>query len=175
LNWASERHHGVTTTLMTTLMTTPGTQPEHRVLRLWIRPMAGRPMTEVQSLEVEAGRGIVGDHAHGRLRHVTVVFAEDWAEATRRLGRDVDAAARRANVLVSGAGGARYARCQLLLGDVLLQMKGPVTPCPVMDRAALGLMDALREGDLAGVWGRAVSGGAIRIGDALGIASDQRR
>src|SRR5262245_1968308 len=156
-------------------MTTPGPQPEHRVLRLWIRPVAGRPMTEVESVAVESGRGIVGDHSFGRLRHVTVVFADDWAEATRRLGRDVDAVARRANVLVSGAGGARYARCHLLLGEVLLYMKGPVTPCPVMDRAALGLMSALREGELAGVWGRVGQGGAVRIGDPLRIASDQRR
>jgi MOSC domain-containing protein YiiM len=142
----------------------------HRVLRLWIRPHAGRPLTEVDELEIEAGRGIVGDHSHGRLRHVTVVFVEDWSEASRRLGRAIDPIARRANVLVSGGGGSRYARSQLFLGTVLLQMKGVVTPCPVMDRAAPGLAAALREGNLAGVWGRVLQGGTLHLGDAMRLA-----
>ena len=88
----------------------------HRVLRLWVRPERGGPLVERDALEVETGRGVVGDHTLDRLRHVTIVFEDDWAAATREVGRDVDPIERRANVLVSGGGGDDLCRGETRVG-----------------------------------------------------------
>ncbi len=147
-------------------------ESEHRVLRLWTRPENGGPMLEHDSLEIDEGQGVVGDHAHGRMRHVTIVFADDWAEAELELGRTVDPAGRRANVLVDGGSCERLVGRTIRLGDASFEIKGVVKPCPVMDEAAPGLMDALEQGGRPGIWGRALTGGTIRIGDVLTSAAD---
>ncbi|MCP3979168.1 MAG: MOSC domain-containing protein [bacterium] len=139
----------------------------HRVLKLWIRPIEGAALEERDSLEVVEGEGIVGDHTQGRLRHVTLVFEDDWAEATRDLGHDVDPVARRANVLLRGGNGGRLVGTTIELGGVELEIKGTVPPCPVMDTAAPGLQEALKPGARAGIWGRAKTTGTIRVGDAI--------
>jgi MOSC domain-containing protein YiiM len=146
---------------------------EHRVLALWVRSGPGAPLEPRAELVLESGRGIVGDHSFGRLRHVTIVFADDWAEATAELGRDVDPVARRANVLVSGGNGARYLKRSVELGEARLEIRGPTAPCPVMDRAAAGLLDALRPRTRSGVWGRVATGGIVRPGDHLRFAEDR--
>src|SRR5262249_31927591 len=76
-----------------------------RVLRLWVRPSPGGPMEPREALDAIAGSGIAGDHTKGRLRHVTLVFADDWDAAAAALGLRVDPAGRRANVLLSGGNG----------------------------------------------------------------------
>lgn len=139
----------------------------HKVLKLWIRPADGCPLEERDALTVESGRGIVGDHTFGRLRHVTLVFEDDWNAAARAIGKDVDPIGRRANVLVSGGGGVRYLGSTIRLGDVTLEIKGITEPCPVMDRAAPGMTEALKPEGRAGIWGRAVRGGTVRCNDSL--------
>ncbi len=139
----------------------------HRVLSLWLRPVAGAAVVPADAIDAEAGRGLAGDHTFGRMRHVTIVFEDDWRAAAATLGRTVDPAGRRANVLVSGGGGARFVGATIRIGDVEVEVKGITQPCPVMDEAAPGMQAALKPGGLAGVWGRVVRGGTIRPGDEL--------
>lgn len=139
----------------------------HRVLRLWTRAAAGGPMVPADSIDAVADRGILGDHTFGRMRHVTVVFEDDWNAAAATLGRDVDPVGRRGNVLVSGGDGARFVGTSIRIADVVIDVKGITQPCPVMDEAAPGMQAALKPGGLAGVWGRIVRGGTIRPGDEL--------
>jgi MOSC domain-containing protein YiiM len=139
----------------------------HRVLRLWLRRVPGGPMETAASLSAVAGRGIEGDHTFGRMRHVTLVLEDDWNAAAATLGRAVDPAGRRANVLLSGGGGAALVGATIRVGEVRVEVKGITQPCPVMDRAAPGMQAALRPGGLAGVWGRILAGGTIRPGDEL--------
>lgn len=143
------------------------TDEGHRVLRLWVRPRTDAPLEERDHLAIETGKGVVGDHAHGRLRHVTIVFEDDFAAAARVLGRPVDPSARRANVLVSGGDGRRFVGRTIRLGGVTLEVKGLVAPCDAMDRAAQGLKDALAPDGRAGIWGRVVEGAVLRPGDVL--------
>jgi MOSC domain-containing protein YiiM len=144
----------------------------HRVLRLWLRSETDGPMLPRDSIDAVAGAGLVGDHTLGRLRHVTIVFEDDWRAAAATRGKDdVDPAGRRANVLVSGGAGARFVGSTIRLGDVRIVVKGVTAPCPVMDRAAPGMQEALKEGGRGGVWGRIVTGGAIRVGDELTVES----
>jgi MOSC domain-containing protein YiiM len=79
----------------------------------------------------------------------------------------VDPAGRRANVLLSGGGGAGLVGSTVRIGGVEIEVKGITQPCPVMDQAAPGMQAALKPGGLAGVWGRIVEGGEIHPGDEL--------
>jgi MOSC domain-containing protein YiiM len=142
------------------------------VLRLWLRRTPGGPMLPATSLDAVTGVGLTGDHTYGRMRHVTIVFEDDWNAAAATLGRAVDPAGRRANVLVSGGGGAALVGTTIRVGAVRIDVKGITQPCPVMDAAAPGMQAALRPGGLAGVWGRIAAGGTIRPGDALTVESD---
>lgn len=139
----------------------------HEVLRLWLRPVEGAPLVEVPALDLVADAGIVGDHAFGRMRHVTFVFVEDWRVAEQALGRAVDPLARRANVLLSGGGGGGLIGRRVRFGTAVVRIRAITAPCPVMDRAAAGLKDALRGAARAGVWGRVETGGRVVVGDAL--------
>jgi MOSC domain-containing protein YiiM len=127
-------------------------------------------MVERAELVLEADQGVVGDYCHGKRRHVTVVFAQDWERAERELGRPVDPSGRRANVLVSGAGGLDYSGAAMRLGACLIEVHGETRPCARMEDAAAGLMKALEPGGRAGVWGRVIQGGIVRIGDDLARA-----
>ncbi len=144
----------------------------HRVLRLWVRSETDGPMLPRDSIDAVAGAGLVGDHALGRLRHVSIVFEDDWNAAAATLGEGaVDPTGRRANVLVSGGRGARFVGSTIRVGAVVVDVKGVLAPCPVMDRAAPGMQEALKPEGRGGVWGRVVGGGAIRVGDELTVES----
>lgn len=140
---------------------------KHEVLKLWVRPAEGAPMREHDALVIETGRGVVGDHSFGRMRHVTIIFEDDWNEAAREIGRPVDPSGRRANVLLSGGGGARFVGTRLQLGEILLEVKGIVSPCPVMEKAGVGMMKALQPNGRSGIWGRVLQGGTLRLHEIL--------
>jgi MOSC domain-containing protein YiiM len=140
---------------------------EHRVLKLWIRPEEGGQMVPVDSLELEEGNGVVGDHTYGGPRHLTIVFQDDWDRAARELGAAVDPVGRRANVLVSGGGGEHLPGSRIRLGQVSLDVQGITKPCSVMDEFHPGLKEALAPEGRAGVWGRVHRGGTISLGDRL--------
>ena len=89
----------------------------HEVVKLWVRPEKGGAMVERGELEIETGNGVVGDHAFGKRRHVTIVFQGDWNAAVRDLGSPVEPSARRANVLVTGDGGVRLLGSRIRLGE----------------------------------------------------------
>ncbi|MFG0318544.1 MAG: MOSC domain-containing protein [Planctomycetota bacterium JB042] len=141
-----------------------------QVLRLWIRPAPEAPPEERDALALEAGAGVVGDHTFGRMRHVTIVFEDDWNRAAATLGPDpVDPAGRRANVLVSGGGGADWIGRTVRLGDAVVRIKAETAPCPVMERAAKGMMKALEPDAGAGVWGRVETSGRVAVGAVLAV------
>ncbi|MHC4859913.1 MAG: MOSC domain-containing protein [Planctomycetota bacterium] len=139
----------------------------HEVVGLWVRPVKSGEMVARDSLAIEIGGGVVGDHAFGKERHVTLVFVEDWSAATRDLGRSVSPTARRANVLVTGGGGVRLIGSTIRLGEIELDVKGITKPCARMDEASRGLKTALEPDGRAGIWGRVTVGGTIRVGDRL--------
>jgi len=139
----------------------------HRIERLWIRREAGGAVEPCEQLVLVAGEGIEGDHTFGRMRHVTLIFAQDWRAATAELGEEVDPAERRANVLLSGGAGLDLVGQTVRLGAVRLEIKGETRPCPVMEKAAAGLQAALGPDGRGGVWGRVLEGGTLQPDDAL--------
>lgn len=147
--------------------------PMHRVLRLWVRPKTDAPLAVQESLEAVEGQGIRGDHAFGRMRHVTLLCEDDWNAAASELGLAVDPAGRRANVLLSGGGAAELIGKTVRIGGALVEVRGEVAPCPVMEKAAPGMQKALEPGVRAGVWGRIREGGVIRPGDGVTVVCDE--
>ena len=145
----------------------------HTIERLWTRPRERNAMEEQASLELIEGKGVVGDHAFGRMRHVTLIFADDWAAACHELGVDVDPSARRANVLLSGGNGGELIGKTVRIGEAVVRVRAETAPCPVMDRAAQGLQDALKPDQRGGVWGRVEVGAVIRPGDTLEIVDPE--
>lgn len=142
---------------------------EHRVLRTWVRREKGAVPEERPDLTLITDEGVEHDHKRGGRRHVTLVFEDDWNAATAELGRDVDPAGRRANVLLSGGGGGRLIGTTVRLGAATLQIVGETKPCDIMNQAAPGLEEALRPDVRAGVWGVVTEGGPVRPGDVLAI------
>ena len=145
----------------------PKAADEHLVLRMWVRPLQDAAVVEMNELHLVAGAGVRGDHTLGRMRHVTIVFADDWRAAELELGQTVDPAFRRANVFVSGGNGARFVGKQITLGGAVIDVKGITAPCPIMEKGAKGLEAALGPDGRSGVWGRLVEGTTLRRGDAL--------
>ena len=139
----------------------------HSVLRMWVRPEQDAPVVELNELHLVAAQGVRGDHAMGRMRHVTIIFEDDWRAAERDLGVTVDPSARRANVLVSGGGGARFVGQTIRLGGAVVEVKGITAPCPIMEKGAKGLEAALKPDGRSGVWGRLLEGATLRRGDEL--------
>jgi MOSC domain-containing protein YiiM len=138
----------------------------HEVVKMWVRPEKGGAMVEREALAV-LDDGIVDDHTCGKRRHLTVVFADDWAAATSELGIPVEPSARRANVLVTGGGGAALVGSTIRIGEVAIEVQGITAPCRRMDEAEQGLQKALEPDARAGVWGRVRAAGTIRLGDRL--------
>ncbi|MDN4173063.1 MOSC domain-containing protein [Nocardioides sp. SOB77] len=138
-----------------------------RVTALHVAPERHAPMEERTSIEVVAGRGVVGDRWFGtRHRHVSVQSADALAEAAAELGRDVAPSATRRTVTVSGGAVPTVPGVRLRVGEVLLEVVRVAAPCRVMETSmGPGGAAALRR--RGGSILRALTSGTIRVGDEV--------
>lgn len=127
------------------------------------------PMQPKDVVEVESGRGIVGDRYHGtRHRHVTVQSRETLDEAARVFGRDVPSALTRRNLTISRGVVPRDPGARIRVGDVLLEAVRVAAPCKLLDDTiGAGAQEALRR--RAGTVFRVLEGGTIRVGDPVDL------
>ena len=130
------------------------------------------PMQAKDTVEVEAGRGIVGDRHHGtRHRHVTVQSRETLDEAARVFGREVASELTRRNVTVSHGVVPRDPGARIRVGEVLLEVVRVAAPCKLLDDTiGAGAQEALRR--RAGTVLRVLEGGTIRVGDPVDLGVD---
>ena len=142
---------------------------ERRVLRMWVRTSQGETPDERDVLRLIADEGVLDDHKRGGKRHVTLFFEDDWAEAERALGSEVDPVGRRANIFLSGGDGASLIGKTVRLGETVIDIQLETAPCDVMNAAAAGLEEALKPNCRAGVWGLVREGGDVRAGDELTV------
>src|SRR6188768_3688299 len=104
------------------------------VVALHIAKATRLPMQAKEMVEVQTGKGIVGDRYHGtKHRHVTVQSAEDLAAAEARLGRAIDPVLTRRNVTVSGVALPTRPGERLRLGDAELEVVRVAAPCRLLD------------------------------------------
>lgn len=133
------------------------------------------PMQAKDQVEVEAGRGIVGDRYHGtRHRHVTVQSRETLDEAARVFGREVPSHLTRRNLTISAGVVPREPGQRIRVGEVLLEVVRVAAPCKLLDDTiGARAQEALRR--RAGTVFRVLEGGTIRVGDPVELSSPEPR
>ncbi len=142
-------------------------QNELTVVSLHIAPEHRTALVAVGHIEVEAGRGIVGDRYYGtKHRHISVQSADALAVASRELGRTLDPASTRRTVTVSGGEIPNTPGSRMQLGPVEVEVVRIAAPCRLMDQiSGHGTRRALhaRGGSVC----RVLSTGTLRLGDPV--------
>jgi hypothetical protein len=149
---------------------TAGGTPPPAVTAVHIAPASRLPMRAVESVQVEAGRGIVGDRYHGtKHRHVTVQSQTALDAATEDLGTPVEPGGTRRNITISHGDVPTTPGERLRIGDVDLEVVRVAAPCKLLDDViGTGARNALRR--RAGSVCRALSSGTIAVGDPARLA-----
>lgn len=125
------------------------------------------PMRDVTRIEVEEGRGIVGDRYHGtKHRHVSVQSLDALAEAAERHGAEIRPSLTRRNITVSDGVVPRDPGAIITVGDVVLQVVRVAAPCKLLDDTiGPGAQHALRH--RGGSICRVLEGGTVEVGDEV--------
>ena len=145
----------------------------HAGALVWIglRPKKREPLVSVDEVQAIAGRGLEGDHrAAGRAgseRQVTLIQAEHLDAVARLLAcAKVDPSLLRRNLVVSGINVLALKDQMFTIGGVTIEGTGPCEPCSRMEaNLGRGGYNAMR--GHGGITARIVTGGVIRIGDAV--------
>ena len=137
------------------------------VTAIHVAPASRLPMRAVEWVQVEAGRGIVGDRYHGtRHRHVTVQSQIALDAATEDLGSPVEPGGTRRNITMSHGDLPMVPGERLRIGEVDLEVVRVAAPCRLLDDViGTGARTALRA--RAGSICRALSSGTIAVGDPV--------
>jgi MOSC domain-containing protein YiiM len=138
-----------------------------RLEAIWNKRAHRGPMDPRVTGTLIEGEGLAGSVGRSRRRQVTIISAEAWAKATDAIGTEVEPSARRANLMVSGIELEGTRGRVLRVGSTRLEIGGETTPCERMEEAADGLQEALTPNWRAGAFAQVISGGEIRVGDAV--------
>ena len=143
-----------------------------RLERIWLKRARRGVMDPVDSACLVEGRGVQESANFGSYRQVTIIALERWLEMMAELGGDVDPAARRAELLVSGVD-LEGSRGRLLeIGGCVLRVGGETRPCERMDEACRGLRRVMEDRWGGGAWAEVLRGGTIRVNDAVSWQPD---
>ena len=132
-------------------------------------------MKEMEEAEVRADFGLVDDVPRKSVeRGMTFLLREQWDEVVSELGDEMPWHTRRANILLEGAESLIPLVGKIIRvgGDVEVKILDETRPCGLMEYLRPGLEEVLRKNGRGGVLGRVLTGGVIRIGDAV-IVSDE--
>ena len=146
------------------------------VVGLQIALASRLPMREVETIEILDGHGITGDrYENARHRQVTVQTLEEIAVAEEKVGRDLDAVLTRRNITVDTGSLDRTPGSRIRIGSddngwVELEVVRDAAPCKLLEDT-LGRDAKLALSKKAGVVYRTISGGTIKLGDAMVIAT----
>lgn len=132
-----------------------------RIDALFLKPAHGHPMSRVPSVVAIQGKGLEADAAFGRKRRQILLIEGETLDDFGLKPGDV-----RKNIVVRDFPLAGLpAGAILRVGDVLLEITGDCHPCDRMDSLRPGLQASLR--GRRGILAKAITGGMIRLGDAV--------
>lgn len=134
---------------------------------IWLKRMKAGPMDPRTQAVLKAGSGLVGNANQGGKRQVTIIEREKWANVMAAMGADLDPAARRANLMVSGIRLTETRGKVLQVGRCRIRIYGETRPCEQMDKALAGLREALRDDWGGGAFGEVLNDGKIAVGDSV--------
>jgi len=135
-----------------------------RVVGLFRAPKKNAPMQRLRAATLLEDSGVEGDRKAkaGSARQVLLVAAEDAAA----LG--VNPGDLRENVTTLGIDYPSLPPgTRLRLGEAIVELTAPCSPCAKLNRVRDGLMRDSR--GRRGVLARVVRGGTVRTGDAVGV------
>ncbi len=138
------------------------------ITAIHVGPAKRGPLRSVETVEAVADRGLVGDRKYdgGPDRSITVVAEEELSKAAAELGQEIAAGSTRRNVTVRGIELSRERGARYRLGDVVIEVVQDCAPCEQMETTVgPGAREALR--GRAGIRGRIVTGGTLRVGDRV--------
>jgi len=141
-----------------------------RVTWLGLRPERRADMTVVETAELEAGHGLVGDR-YQRLdgdRQVTLIGEENLRAIAAFLGQETPVAPERVrrNIVVAGLNLLALKDQRFRLGEALLETSGDCHPCSRMEEIlGVGGYNAMR--GQGGITARVIEGGRIAVGDPV--------
>ena len=139
-----------------------------RVHSIHLAPGSRLPTKSVESVEAEAGVGLVGDRYHGtKHRHVTVQALDDLAVAAEVLGRPIDPGLTRRNITVDHGPLPTRPGERIRIGGVELEVVRIAAPCRLLDDwLGEGAMKAMKS-PRGGTVFRLLGSGTIRVGDEV--------
>ena len=134
-----------------------------------VRPSKGADVVVVQDVWAEAGRGLVGDHAHEEgadsSRQVTLIAEDFVSTVAERMGHPIDPRQLRRNIVVDGLNlRALHHRQQIEIGTAILEVSGPCHPCQRMENT-VGPGGLKSMAGLGGYCCRIIRSGRIAVGD----------
>lgn len=138
-----------------------------RIEAIWLKRAHRGPMDGVPAATLVAGLGLAGSAGRSRYRQVTLLDADAWEQAVAEAKGAVNPSRRRANILLRGIDLAHTRGRVLAIGNARLAIGGEVTPCERMEEALPGLQAALRTNWRGGAFAQVLTGGEIRVGDAV--------
>ncbi|HQC78484.1 MAG TPA: MOSC domain-containing protein [Mycobacterium sp.] len=143
-----------------------------KVASIHLAPGSHLPMRSIDTVEAEAGKGLVGDRYHGsRHRQVTIQSREALDRTADQLGYEFDAGATRRNITVDTGDIPTKPGSRLRIGEVEFEVVRVAAPCRLMeDAVGPGATAALR--GRAGSACRVLSSGTIRVGDPVELLDD---
>lgn len=158
------------------LLTALFSAPMHPGKVVWIglRPARREDAEVVDTVQAEAGRGLVGDRYKTRTngaRQVTLIQAEHLAAVASYLGREgIDPGLTRRNIVVQGINLLALKGKCFEIGEALLEYTGECHPCSRMEETlGTGGYNAMR--GHGGITARVLKGGKISLGDPVRVAN----
>lgn len=143
-----------------------------KVLGIALRGKDKREMREVAQAACIENGGIEGDPASSTDRGITLIATGHWKLATRELGVELPWWTRRANVLVDCESLGELIGSRIRLGEVEVLVCDETRPCGLMDELHPGLRAALKPDRRAGVHGRIVQGGTLKVGATVSVLGE---